>query len=247
MEDILKQIFISNSIYLTRNEIIRRLNDYKLSDNDIEKCLEILDNSDMFTNIDLYYTENITEKDFKKLSISEKVRYLIRNSNISKEYGDFYNVKYKYIVGFINNCLVKMEVSKKDSKLILEYLKNHLDDIYDSDRYIINRKKKVNKSKIIYNKIIYKIKNIYCLISDNNIYYCTRKAVNKEGKINFLDKNYYSNIYYDYYDIKTKKLLDDNSKYMIIRLKDIDEYNQDCSFLSLKDIDSSIKQKRKLM
>ena len=134
-EDILKEILEHGCF--TKQYVLDKLKERKLSEDKIKLCLDLLDNSKLFVNLDLMYSKKFS---LKKHSSYEVIRYIVRNTKKDSEYGNFHNIEYKYIVNIIINELKKMLVSDKIINECLEYLKNNPDELYDGDRYTLKKK-----------------------------------------------------------------------------------------------------------
>lgn len=134
-EEILKEILKKDSF--TKHEILNKLKEKKLSEDRINLCLELLDNSKLFVNLDLIYSKKFN---LKKKSSYEIIRYVVRNTKRNSEYGNFHNIEYKYIVGIIKNELIRMGVADKIINECLEYLKNNSDESYNGDRYKLKKR-----------------------------------------------------------------------------------------------------------
>ena len=134
-EEILKEILEDDSF--TKQDISDKLRERKLSEDRIKLCLELLDNSKLFINLDLMYSKEFS---LKKKSSYEIIRYVVRNTKINSEYGNFHNIEYKYIVGIIKNELIRMGVPDKIINECLEYLKNNSDESYNGDRYKLKKR-----------------------------------------------------------------------------------------------------------
>lgn len=214
-EEILKLVLIDENQYYTLEYIKNRLKLFQdlffLSEEKINSCLITINNDDAFLNIDLYYEKFLTEKQIKKMNPSEIIRYIVRNTYKDSRYGNFHNVEYHFIKSIIMNGFIKLHLSKNKMGECLEYLENHLNDMYDYDRYIINPLVAKEKRYVIYDKIIYKMKNIFIVYDEINHYYCIRHRVNKSGEISLYgdisQNKYYQNIIYDYYDVKTGEFI----------------------------------------
>ena len=244
-DEILLNIFKCENMYYTRENIINQLVECEVFDNQIKKCLEILDNNPLFINIDLFYEQNCNRKNFKKLPYGEMVRYLVRNTEKDSQYGNFHNVEYKYINGVIINELKKLKLSTKIIDNCNEYLNLYPEKKYSSDRYIMNQNYSRYNNKFIYKSILYKFRNIYVVYNQENMYYCTRSLTHRRGQIEFLGKKYYQDIDYSYYDIQTQDMVCDSKtlEYFIVNLIDICNY-LDIDYpniMSFKQIDSIIK------
>ena len=240
-EEILKLILTNNNQYYTKDNIVAELEKYQyfydLSLEKILSCLETLNFSDLFINIDDFYEKNFDVKKVKKMSSREIIRYIVRNTNKDSEYGNFHKIEYKYIKSIIMNEFMKMHLSNKIISECLIYLDEHLEELFDSDRYIINpaklNHKLDDKTKVIYDFVSYKLKNVYIVYNQNNIYYCIRRLCNKNGEIeiygNISKNKYYRTIIYDYYDIKTQDFIcqNDQGSYNIESLYDL--YDLSCS------------------
>lgn len=207
-EAILKFILINDNQFYSFDYIKNKLEHFRdlyyLNEERIYSCLMTLNTNDLFFNIDLYYEKCLDKKQINKMRVSEIIRYIVRNI-----YKDYSNSNFNTIT----NELVKLHLSKKKICECLEYLETHLEDVYKSDRYILNPVFLNNKEKhqVVYNKKIYKMKNLYIVYNENNNYFCIRYIDNKTGEINLYgdisNKKYYKNIIYDYYDIKTGELV----------------------------------------
>ena len=134
-EEILKEILEDDSF--TKQDISDKLRERKLSEDRINLCLELLDNSKLFVNLDLMYSKKFN---LKKKSSYEIVRYIVRKTKKDSEYGNFHNIEYKYIVGIIKNELIRMGVADKIINECLEYLKNNSDESYNGDRYKLKKR-----------------------------------------------------------------------------------------------------------
>ena len=134
-EEILKEILENGSF--TKQDISDKLRKRKLSEDRIKLCLELLDSSNLFVNLDLTYSKKFS---LKKQSSYEIVRYIVRKTKKDSEYGNFHNIEYKYIVGIIKNELIRMGVADKIINECLEYLKNNPDESYNADRYKLKKR-----------------------------------------------------------------------------------------------------------
>lgn len=222
MEEILISLFKSDNIYLYESDIIKKLNNYSLSEDEIEGCIDVLNHSELFINIDKYYQKTLSKECLKKLCDREKVRYIIRKKKKNKN---------------IKKALLKLKISKQ---VIKKYLS---DKQIKNDRYILNKENCYLKTKIVYKQKLYKIKNIYIIYNNEELDFCIRKIFSKENEIEFHNKKYYSDIKYEYYNIKDNQLINDIDKYKIIKMTDLKNMNLDALTISLLDIKSKIKSK----
>lgn len=252
-EIILKFILVNDRQYYNYKYIESKLEQfqriYYLDEKKAESCLNNLETNNLFLNIDLYYEKCLDKKQIRKMPPSEIIRYIVRNTYKDSSYGNFHNIEYHFIKSVITNGFIKLQLSKKKTCECLEYLENHLDDVFDSDRYILNPifTKDKEKHQVIYNKIIYKMKNIYIVYNEKNSFYCIRRCLSKDGGIKvYGDKNakkYYKNIIYEYYDIKTGDFIyeSDNDTYQVENLYIFNSiFNFPDSTINLKKIEKMI-------
>ena len=244
MEELLYRIFESDKRYLTNREIIKELLNLQYDDDTIKSAIFCSDESKMFINIDKYYSK-LNKKQLKKLNCSEIVRYIIRNSEVYN-YVDFNTCEYKYLKDFVKGELIKLEIPADVITECMNYIDNNSDLLYDGDRYIIDKEKE-NNTKIIYNKVLYKLRNIFILFDGKNIYYCVRKIVKKDDKLEFMDKKYYHDLEYEYYNLKDYKIICDSlsNDYIITPLISYKGMNKNKKIISFKDVEKKLNLKMK--
>lgn len=224
-EELMYILFRERNQFLTPNDIKNKLIDYHISYEKIKEYIEVLDDNKFLINIDSFYQNNYSKRNFKLLPDYEKIRYIVRNTFINSEYGNFHNIEYKYLIGMIVNQLKKIGLPKKIIEECISYINFYPNELYDGDRYIIKKYSKNKHNKIIFHKKIYKAKNIYIVYNNNCMYYCTKTLLYKNKEIEFLDKKYYKDINYEYYNILTNQFICDsnNNEYNIICLCDLDD------------------------
>lgn len=242
MKSLLNKVFKQGKLYLKEEQIIRIVMSYPLSEDEIKDILVNFKNESLNINIDKYYQEHMDNKSFKKLSSSEKVRFIVRNTNINSEYGNFHNIEYHFIIGIVTNELLKLSIPDDTICECVSYMEKHPDERYDGDRFIIHHNR--NKSKVAYDNHFYQLSDLFVVYNDDKSYYCTRKLTSSSGEIKFLGNRYYSKVNYDYYDINTKKMIcnDMTDSFIIIPLCDIYDVSVNNGLLMFNDVKQRVKQ-----
>lgn len=242
MQSIVSKIFKQEKKYLNEEQIIRILISYNLSEDDIVELIEHFKNGDYGINIDKYYQEHMTKHFFKKLSPCEKVRFIVRNTNINSEYGNFHNVEYRFIAGMIFNELIKMGMANHVIDDCTTYINEHPNEQYDGDRFICNYNS--NKIKIAYDNHFYRLRKLFIVYDKEHTYYCVRHLIQCDGEVNFLGNRYYREVNYEYYDINTKKMICDDTtdNFGIIPLSSIYDESVDNRLLYFNEVKDKVKQ-----
>ena len=222
MKLLMSRIFEHKHIYLEKRQIYKRLVSFGSSELEAEQYMLTLDDRSLCLNIDQYYQEHFTKKKLCKLPTSEIIRFIVRNKFLNSEYGNFHKVEYRYISGMIINELLKLGVSSEIIISCQDYLDKNMDEMVVDDRYILSKQRTNKKMKYYYDAADYKVRNMYVVSDNNQIFFCTRKIINKQGKIIFLGQKYYNSFLFAYYDIQTGKKVCDNSDnyFSIVSLDD---------------------------
>ena len=244
MDLLISSIFKNKNIYLTKDEIIQQLSLLPISEEEIKEALLLLDNPELFINIDKYYKQKLSKKNLLKLPEREIIRYVVRNKYNNSEYGNFHHIEYHYIIGLITNELLKLGMPKEIINSCIDYVHHHPNEQYDGDRYILNQQVKTKQFKVIYKKIFYKLRNLYVVYNNNFVYFCTKEIINKDGEIIFLDKKYYHTIFCEYYDIKSKQFICDDTtiQYHIVSLRGLFDTLSVKKLLSFQDVEGKAKE-----